>query len=96
KSLSVQHYKTGGGKNPSTLSDVTQKVIGLLGDRMDPLLNNVDCDADYNANITFLSGDQIIVEEISGDELSFHCSNIQHGNMYLHQYSIFTKKFHKQ
>ncbi|KAL5237240.1 hypothetical protein ACI65C_004650 [Semiaphis heraclei] len=46
----VQHYKTGGGKNPSTLSDVTQKVIGLLGDRMDPLLNNVDCDADYNAS----------------------------------------------
>jgi len=46
----VQHYKTGGGKNPSTLSDVTQKVIGLLGDRMDPLLNNVDCDADYNSS----------------------------------------------
>ncbi|XP_050058125.1 uncharacterized protein LOC126553264 [Aphis gossypii] len=73
----VQHYKTGGGKNASTLSDVTQKVIGLLGDRMDPLLNNVDCDAGYNASedITFLSGDQIIVEEISGDELSFHCSS---------------------
>ncbi|CAI6353253.1 unnamed protein product [Macrosiphum euphorbiae] len=68
----VQHYKTGGGTNQSTLSNVTQKVIGLLGDRMDPLLNNVDGDADYKA-IQDISGDQIIVEDISGDEFSLLC-----------------------
>ncbi|XP_022177989.1 uncharacterized protein LOC111039018 [Myzus persicae] len=69
----VQHYKTGGGSNQSTLSNVTQKVIGLLGDRMDPLFNNVDCDAYYNASHD-ISGDQIIVEDISGYEFSLLCS----------------------
>jgi len=41
-------YKTGGGPNNSLLSKNTEKIIGLLGDQMDPLFNSIDSDANYN------------------------------------------------
>ncbi|XP_050064466.1 uncharacterized protein LOC126553330 [Aphis gossypii] len=44
----VQMYKTGGGPNNSLLSKNTEKIIGLLGDQMDPLFNSIDSDANYN------------------------------------------------
>lgn len=43
-------YKTGGGIKTSSLSGATQKIIGLLGDRMDPLDNNFYCDMMYNGS----------------------------------------------
>ncbi|XP_016655898.1 uncharacterized protein LOC107882277 [Acyrthosiphon pisum] len=44
----VQMYKTGGGSNTNLLSKTTEKIIGLLGDQMDPLINSVDSDTNYN------------------------------------------------
>ncbi|KAF0701946.1 Myb DNA-bind 5 domain-containing protein, partial [Aphis craccivora] len=44
----VQMYKTGGESNNSIISKTTDKIIGLLGDRMDPLFNSIDSDANYN------------------------------------------------
>ena len=41
-------YKTGGGSNTNLLSKTTEKIIGLLGDQMDPLINSVDSDTNYN------------------------------------------------
>jgi len=41
-------YKTGGGSNTKLLSKTTEKIIGLLGDQMDPLINSVDSDTNYN------------------------------------------------
>ncbi|XP_050057173.1 uncharacterized protein LOC126550175 isoform X2 [Aphis gossypii] len=43
----VELYKTGGGRNLSMLSSTTDKVIGILGDRLEPLSNQYDCDSDY-------------------------------------------------
>ncbi|KAL5237097.1 hypothetical protein ACI65C_004507 [Semiaphis heraclei] len=48
KSNKVQMYKTGGGSNNNHVSKTTEKVIGLLGDQMDPLFNSADSDANYN------------------------------------------------
>jgi len=41
-------YKTGGGSNTNLLSKTTEKIIVLLGDQMDPLINSVDSDTNYN------------------------------------------------
>jgi len=41
-------YKTGGETNNSLVSKTIDKIIGLLGDQMDPLFNSVESDANYN------------------------------------------------
>lgn len=48
-------YKTGGGQSSFTSTSVKEKVMCLLGDKMDPLFNVLDSDTDYrgNLNISF-------------------------------------------
>jgi len=41
-------YKTGGGSNNNHVSKTTEKIIGLLGDQINPLFNSADSDANYN------------------------------------------------
>ncbi|KAF0682206.1 myb/SANT-like DNA-binding domain-containing protein 3, partial [Aphis craccivora] len=43
----VEFYKTGGRRNLSMLSSTTDKVIGILGDRLESLPNQYDIDSDY-------------------------------------------------
>lgn len=42
-------YKTGGGKADCTiqLTPGQDKILGFIGDRMEPLENNFDSDTDY-------------------------------------------------
>jgi len=46
----VELYKTGGGKKNSTVSALSEKVIGILGDQIEPLINEFDSDANYVNN----------------------------------------------
>lgn len=46
----MELYKTGGGKKNSTISALSEKVIGILGDQIEPLINEFDSDANYVNN----------------------------------------------
>jgi len=45
--MQVERYKTGGGKYSKTLSDVSEQVLGFIGDRIEPLVNPYDDDFSY-------------------------------------------------
>jgi len=46
----VELYKTVGGKKNSTVAALNKKVIGILGDQIEPLTNEFDSDADFVNN----------------------------------------------
>ncbi|XP_050065821.1 myb/SANT-like DNA-binding domain-containing protein 3 [Aphis gossypii] len=85
----VELYKTGGGRNLSMLSSTTDKVIGLLGDRLEPLSNQYDCDSDYpNANNP---PDEFIIQTLNEEDLSDDLLSNSDENSYLIEKPV-TKK----
>lgn len=49
--MQVERYKTGGGKYSTTMSGVSEQVLGIIGDRIEPLVNPYDDDISYTGLI---------------------------------------------
>ncbi|KAL5239430.1 hypothetical protein ACI65C_006840 [Semiaphis heraclei] len=47
RSEMVERYKTGGGKYSTTMSGASEQVLGIIGDRIEPLVNPYDDDISY-------------------------------------------------
>lgn len=45
--MQVERYKTGGGMYSKTMSGVSEQVLGIIGDRIEPLVNPHDNDFSY-------------------------------------------------
>lgn len=45
--MQVERYKTGGRKYSRTISTVSEQVLGIIGDRIEPLTNPFDDDCSY-------------------------------------------------
>ncbi|KAF0706827.1 myb/SANT-like DNA-binding domain-containing protein 3, partial [Aphis craccivora] len=89
KHYKVELYKTGGGRNLSMLSSTTDKVIGILGDRLEPLPNQYDCDSDY-PNVNNPTA-EFIIQTLNEDDLSDDLFNNSDENPYLIEKPV-TKK----
>jgi len=49
--MQFERYKTGGGKYSKTMSNVSEQVLGIIGDRIEPLKNPYDDDISYTGLI---------------------------------------------
>lgn len=56
--------KTGGGKPANFMNEAQQKVVDILGDEMDPLLNPHDCDAGYHEKEIEIAGNEEVSNEV--------------------------------
>lgn len=45
--MQVERYKTGGGKYSKTMSGFSEQVLGIIGDRIEPLVNPHNDDFSY-------------------------------------------------
>ncbi|XP_066993763.2 uncharacterized protein [Anabrus simplex] len=50
--VKIETYKTGGGTFPKGMNDCSEKLLAIMGDRVEPLQNPFDGDAEYNGDIT--------------------------------------------
>ncbi|XP_066997159.1 uncharacterized protein [Anabrus simplex] len=47
----LERYKTGGGTFVPVSTETSLKIIALIGNRVEPLCNDDDCDAGYHGDI---------------------------------------------
>uniref|UniRef100_A0A2S2NZX6 Uncharacterized protein n=1 Tax=Schizaphis graminum TaxID=13262 RepID=A0A2S2NZX6_SCHGA len=55
----VHMYITGGGTHIPTVSKTTEKIFCLLGEQLEPLNNEVDCDNEYNTGYQCVNVDDV-------------------------------------
>ncbi|XP_050066135.1 uncharacterized protein LOC126555222 [Aphis gossypii] len=76
KNDKVERYKTGGGKYSKTMSGVSEQVLGIIGDRIEPLVNPHDNDFSYTE----------LIENHNTD----HFKNIQDDNYSMDNVEVIT------